>query len=172
MNQRSPFLPMSLRSKVMILQNLELRSRLAPALPSLAGVFGRRGGERRWHPPFANARPTAPARDATPRPVDSRTRPSVAQPYRLQVTGASRSVAQEALNLLWREFAESGLAPQRVSLRTHPSSGLTRLTVNVSCDSRHRVHLVRFVQQVSDLPGVRGVRWETIPPAEFESRAT
>lgn len=155
----------------MILQNIELRSRLAPALASWSTGIGRWLDERRWNLSFATKNLSTPDHNPAPRRVDRQTHSDRGQPYRLLVTSESRSVAQETLNLLWREFGGADLTPQRVSLKTHQPSGATRLQITVACDSARRVHLVHFVQQVGDLPGVRGVRWETVPPAEFESRA-
>ena len=93
----------------MILQNIELRSRLAPALASWSTGIGRWFDERRWNLSFATKNLSTPDHNPAPRRVDRQTHSDRGQPYRLLVTSESRSVAQEALNLLWREFGGADL---------------------------------------------------------------
>ncbi|WP_200386213.1 hypothetical protein [Thiocapsa imhoffii] len=91
---------------------------------------------------------------------------SSGQPYRLFITSDSRAIAQRALAMLWASTGENRLTPERVSLRTEATTGLSRLSIRVVCDASQRRHLAQFVHRASELRGIRRLHWETVPPSE------
>lgn len=100
--------------------------------------------------------------------------PAPGQPYRLLISAESRPAARQVLALLWEAFAEVGSDALRISLQTSNaggqpgkgrlSRGPVRITINLRCDRGERRHIVRFVQQAGELPGVRRVLWQSLPP--------
>ncbi|TVQ93465.1 MAG: hypothetical protein EA400_02590 [Chromatiaceae bacterium] len=103
------------------------------------------------------------------------------QPYRLLVVTESRPAARQVLTLLWQTFATVGPDPLRISLHTgrpldqpisgRPCRGPARITVDLHCDRTRRRHIVRFIQQAGELPGVCRVLWQSLPPTAADPPA-
>lgn len=149
----------------MTLHSFDFRAKLAPALSAVAGVFPRalRVASHRHGEMAATGVMGTPVR------VDVAVSPRQGpdglskQAYQIHVISVSQAVAQEVTGMFSSQFAEAGLAPPEVALRHTRTGGFTRVLIRVSSDRERLGYLVRCVQQVGDMPGVRRIWWETVP---------
>ncbi|MFN3987085.1 MAG: hypothetical protein ACK4KV_16445 [Rhodocyclaceae bacterium] len=83
--------------------------------------------------------------------------------YRMDIVCASRAVAERMLDQAWTELATTGIEVCRASLNARERSGPATLVLRLRCERAQRGDLVRFVELAGASPGVRRVRWETVP---------
>lgn len=87
------------------------------------------------------------------------------QSYRLTVIAPSSGL-NKLMELLVTELAAVGLTPQDVQHHANDATHRIKMAATVACTAAQRAALVRFVHRAGMLPEVRGVRWESVPPAD------
>ncbi|MBK4737855.1 hypothetical protein [Noviherbaspirillum pedocola] len=87
------------------------------------------------------------------------------QIYRLTVIAQS-SELNNLVDLFVTELATAAVVPRDIRHEENERTHRIKIVATVACTPAQRAALVRFVHQAGILPGVRGVKWESVPPTE------
>jgi hypothetical protein len=101
--------------------------------------------------------------DALRPPAPDHSSAAPARICRLDVACDTRLRAQALIERLSPELCTHGVQVVRINLAGRGAATPCKLQLWVRCDGSRRAVLVRFVEHVGTLEGVRRVRWETVP---------